>query len=205
MEGGLARAAGAGAAPGQRLAGAGAGWRAGEGAYAGPGGEVVAARVGEIVAVAAAGGGAGAGAGGGGVVGVARAGPAPRVPAPGDVVLARVGRVAPRAAFCEIVCAAGAPVAGAFPAQIRQQDVRAAETDRVRVYDCFRPGDVVRAEVLSLGDARAYFLSTAGAGLGVVYARHGVSGQPMVPRSWEEMECPASGAREPRKVAKLDG
>lgn len=139
------------------------------------------------------------------VVGVARAGPAPRVPAPGDVVLARVGRVAPRAAFCEIVCAAGAPVAGAFPAQIRQQDVRAAETDRVRVYDCFRPGDVVRAEVLSLGDARAYFLSTSGAGLGVVYARHGVSGQPMVPRSWEEMECPASGAREPRKVAKLDG
>eukprot|EP00967_Tisochrysis_lutea_P014217 scaffold15976_cov17-Tisochrysis_lutea.AAC.4 len=29
------------------------------------------------------------------------------------------------------------------------------------MYDCFRPGDVVRAEVVSLGDARSYYLSTA--------------------------------------------
>ena len=29
------------------------------------------------------------------------------------------------------------------------------------MYDCFRPGDVVRAEVISLGDARSYYLSTA--------------------------------------------
>lgn len=32
---------------------------------------------------------------------------------------------------------------------------------QVVIYDCFRPGDVVRAEVLSLGDARSYYLSTA--------------------------------------------
>ena len=37
--------------------------------------------------------------------------------------------------------------------------------------ECFRPGDVVRAEVLSLGDARSYYLSTAEPELGVVRAR----------------------------------
>ena len=39
--------------------------------------------------------------------------------------------------------------------------MRATEIDKVVVYDCFRPGDVVRAEVLSLGDARSYYLTTA--------------------------------------------
>jgi exosome complex RNA-binding protein Csl4 len=32
---------------------------------------------------------------------------------------------------------------------IRVQDVRATEKDRVRIYESFRPGDVVRAEVVS--------------------------------------------------------
>ena len=37
--------------------------------------------------------------------------------------------------------------------------------------NCFRPGDVIKAEVLSLGDSRSYYLSTAKNELGVVYAR----------------------------------
>ncbi len=39
------------------------------------------------------------------------------------------------------------------------------------MYDCFRPGDIVLAEVLSLGDARSYFLTTAKNELGVVHAK----------------------------------
>jgi len=31
----------------------------------------------------------------------------------------------------------------------------------VDMYQSYRPGDIVRAVVLSLGDARAYYLSTA--------------------------------------------
>ncbi len=42
---------------------------------------------------------------------------------------------------------------------------------QVIMYDCFRPGDIVRAEVLSLGDVRSYFLTTAKNELGVVFAR----------------------------------
>jgi hypothetical protein len=41
----------------------------------------------------------------------------------------------------------------------------------VKLYDCFRPGDIVRAKVTSLGDARTYYLSTAENELGVVYAK----------------------------------
>jgi exosome complex RNA-binding protein Csl4 len=39
------------------------------------------------------------------------------------------------------------------------------------MYACFRPGDIVRAEILSLGDQRSYYLTTAKNELGVVYAK----------------------------------
>lgn len=52
----------------------------------------------------------------------------------------------------------------------RKQDVRLTEVDSVDVTKCFRPGDVVIAEIISLGDARTYYLSVARNDLGVVYA-----------------------------------
>jgi exosome complex component CSL4 len=39
------------------------------------------------------------------------------------------------------------------------------------MYACFHPGDIVRAEILSLGDQRSYYLTTAKNDLGVVYAK----------------------------------
>ena len=53
---------------------------------------------------------------------------------------------------------------------IRTQDVRATEIDKVEIYKCFRPGDIVKAEVISLGDSRSYILSTAKNEYGVIYA-----------------------------------
>jgi exosome complex RNA-binding protein Csl4 len=50
------------------------------------------------------------------------------------------------------------------------QDIRATETDKVQVYRSFRPGDVILAAVISLGDARSYYLSTARNELGVIFA-----------------------------------
>lgn len=47
---------------------------------------------------------------------------------------------------------------------------RLTERDKVRMGECFRLGDIVKAKVLSLGDARSYYLSTAANELGVVYA-----------------------------------
>lgn len=134
------------------------------------------------------------------------------VPQPSSVVLGRVTRVTPRQATLSILVVDGRPCSsgdwrscgfanhaagedpsgsgGDFTGVVRQQDVRATEKDKVRLADSFRPGDIVRATVvsrlgegcsqkgftdmqackISLGDARSYYLSTASNHLGVVYA-----------------------------------
>ena len=55
-----------------------------------------------------------------------------------------------------------------------------------------------------MGDASAGFLLSTGVEqtLGVVHAKAAVSGEPLVPVSWNEMICPKTGAKEPRKPAK---
>lgn len=90
-----------------------------------------------------------------------------------------------------------------FQGLIRQQDIRATEKDKVKVGESFRPGDVVRAVVVSLGDQGGYYLSTAGNRYGVVMA-WGEGGGLCSPISWKEVVDPVTGAKEPRKVAKPD-
>jgi len=91
-----------------------------------------------------------------------------------------------------------------FTGVIRTQDVRATEKDRVKIGDCFRGGDVVRGVVISLGDARSYFVTTARNDLGVIFATS-EGGATMEPVSWQEMRCPKTGRIEKRKCAKPDG
>lgn len=152
------------------------------------------------------------------------------IPKIGDVVTARVTRLHPRFATVEILCVDDVPMRDQYNAIIRVQDVRATEIDKVEIYQSFRPGDIVRAEVvcstdffllflkkkkqlifqnyfslsikISLGTAHSYFLSTAQNQYGVIWAKS-VSGEPMVPLSWETMQCPKSGMKEHRKVARI--
>ncbi|KAL5715260.1 hypothetical protein ACHQM5_017101 [Ranunculus cassubicifolius] len=122
------------------------------------------------------------------------------VPEPGSIVIARVTKVMPKMASVDIMCVASKSVKEKFSAVIRQQDVRATEIDKVDMYLSFRPGDIVKAQVLSLGDARAYYLSTATNELGVVSAES-TGGATMVPISFTEMQCSVTGQIEQRKVA----
>ncbi|KAL7148714.1 hypothetical protein ABFS83_06G197500 [Erythranthe nasuta] len=124
------------------------------------------------------------------------------VPEPGAIVLARVTKVMAKMASADIVCVGPKSVREKFTGIIRQQDVRATEIDKVEMHSSFRPGDIVKALVLSLGDARAYYLSTAKNELGVVSAES-AAGATMVPISWTEMQCPSTGQIEQRKVAKV--
>ncbi|KAI3706104.1 hypothetical protein L1987_76360 [Smallanthus sonchifolius] len=124
------------------------------------------------------------------------------VPEPGCVVIARVTKVMARMASADIMCVGAKSVREKFSGVIRQQDVRATEIDKVDMHSSFRPGDIVKASVISLGDARAYYLSTAQNELGVVSAES-MTGSTMVPISWTEMQCPLTGQIEPRKVAKV--
>jgi exosome complex component CSL4 len=123
------------------------------------------------------------------------------VPQINSIVLAQIIKTTPQFAKVDILCVEGKALETTFPGLIRQQDVRATEIDKVIIYESFRPGDVVRASVISLGDSRSYYLSTARNELGVVFATS-MSGAPMIPVSWKEMQCTKTSLREPRKVAK---
>ncbi|KAI9837242.1 MAG: hypothetical protein M1819_000316 [Sarea resinae] len=117
------------------------------------------------------------------------------------VVLARVMRITPRQATVAILVVGESVCADEFQGLVRVQDVRATEKDKVKIYDSFRPGDIVRAKVISLGDQSNYYLSTANNHLGVIMATS-EAGTPMHPISWKEFKDPQTGATESRKVAK---
>jgi exosome complex component CSL4 len=88
-----------------------------------------------------------------------------------------------------------------FKALIRSQDIRSTDRDSVKTWECYQPGDIIRAVVLSLGDGASFYLSTARNDLGVVFARN-ENGELLYPLDWETMVAPGSGEVEKRKCAK---
>eukprot|EP00534_Pseudo-nitzschia_fraudulenta_P001356 CAMPEP_0201119746 /NCGR_PEP_ID=MMETSP0850-20130426/3860_1 /ASSEMBLY_ACC=CAM_ASM_000622 /TAXON_ID=183588 /ORGANISM="Pseudo-nitzschia fraudulenta, Strain WWA7" /LENGTH=241 /DNA_ID=CAMNT_0047385591 /DNA_START=48 /DNA_END=773 /DNA_ORIENTATION=+ len=133
----------------------------------------------------------------------------------GQRVIGRISRITPQNALLEIRVAEGVgSLRQPFCCEgaIKLEDVRSFSTtsggtpsknenkEAVVLAESFRPGDLVACRIISMGDSRRYFLSTAEIDLGVVRAqRNGVN---MVPVSWKEMECPETGIREARKCAK---
>ncbi|KAG0667362.1 exosome 3'-_5 exonuclease subunit ski4 (Csl4) [Monosporozyma unispora] len=90
-----------------------------------------------------------------------------------------------------------------FRGIIRSQDVRATDRDRVKMIDAFKPGDIVKAQILSLGDGVNYYLTTARNDLGVVFAKSdNGAGSLMYAMDWQTMTAPVTGAVEKRKCAK---
>jgi exosome complex component CSL4 len=128
----------------------------------------------------------------------------PLLPEVGTVVIGKITRTQSKQANIAILAlgSAGEHVCGdALPGLIRQQDIRATEIDKVKVSESFRVGDIVRAVVISLGDERSYYLSTAKNELGVIMATSEWGNQ-MYPISWKEYQDPTTGLKEMRKVAK---
>lgn len=123
------------------------------------------------------------------------------LPAVDSIIIARVTRINPRQATVAILIVDDTVCADSFQGLIRVQDIRATEKDKVKVVESFRPGDIVRAVVISLGDQSNYYLSTARNELGVVMAQSELGNQ-MAPASWKEMVDLKTGAKEARKVAK---
>lgn len=70
------------------------------------------------------------------------------LPAVGNVVLCRVTRITPRQAVVAILVCGDTVLEAEWQGVIRVQDVRATEKDRVKIYESFRPGDIVRASVV---------------------------------------------------------
>jgi len=95
-----------------------------------------------------------------------------------------------------------------FKGLIRSVDIRSTERDKVKTWQCFQPGDIIRAQIISLGDGINYYLSTAKNNLGVVLARsssenNGLdSGKLLYALDWQTMIVPETGDLEQRKCAK---
>lgn len=85
-----------------------------------------------------------------------------------DTVVCRVIKATSRQVVVDILCVGDTVLQEAFPGTIRREDVRTHDLDKLVLEDMFAPGALVNALVLSFGDARSYFLSTAKAGLGVI-------------------------------------
>ncbi|CAN7942251.1 unnamed protein product, partial [Ixodes hexagonus] len=124
------------------------------------------------------------------------------VPAPGNIVTAKITAVTHRLCKCSIIAIEDCELWEPFRGIIRKEDVHETEKDKVEMHKSFRMGDIVLARVMSIGDALSYYLTTAENMLGVVVALS-ASDVPMVPVSWTAMQCPVSSVREPRKIAKL--
>jgi exosome complex component CSL4 len=122
----------------------------------------------------------------------------------GQMILGRIQRVVLQEAVVEIIAAEGiGPVPQqAAEGQIRREDIRVGATEEIQVYEAFRPGDIVIAKIIAMGDTRRYTLTTAETELGVIRAVSRETGKPLVAVSWKEMECADTQVKEPRKCAK---
>lgn len=145
------------------------------------------------------------GGGGGGALSVSRGGASSSavVPEVGQLVLARVLRISPLCAHCEVLLCEGKPTSAFSGVLLREHVTPGGAADAPPMEDCVRPGDVLQAVVASLGDARSFFLSTAPLHCGVVAAKAEASGLPLRAVDFKEMED-AGGARERRKVARVE-
>ena len=101
----------------------------------------------------------------------------------GDLVLAHVVRIQANQALVNIVAVNEMILKQHARGAIRKEDVRPSDIDSVVMHQCFRPGDIVRASVISLGDARQYVLSTSGDEYGVMWAKCEETGHAMIPKS----------------------
>lgn len=133
----------------------------------------------------------GTGSGGGGTI----------LPEVNSVVLALITRLGPRFATCEILVIDSTVCRESFQGQIRREDIRATEKDKIKTEESFRVGDLVRGTVISLGDQSNYYVSTSENEFGVVMARSD-EGRLMYPVSWREFRDPVTGRAELRKAAK---
>ncbi|KAF2633035.1 hypothetical protein BU25DRAFT_87817 [Macroventuria anomochaeta] len=133
----------------------------------------------------------GTGSGGGGTI----------LPEVNSVVLALITRLGPRFATCEILVINNIVCRESFQGQIRREDIRATEKDKIKMEESFRVGDLVRGTVISLGDQSNYYVSTSENEFGVVMARS-EEGRLMYPVSWKEFRDPVTGRAEARKAAK---
>ncbi|CAF9904120.1 MAG: exosome 3'-_5 exonuclease subunit ski4 (Csl4) [Heterodermia speciosa] len=123
------------------------------------------------------------------------------LPSVGSIVLGKIIRCMVRQVNVAILVVDERVCADEWSGVVRREDVRATEKEKLVVGESFRVGDLIRGEVISLGDQTNYYLTTARNELGVIMAKS-EAGNTMHPISWKEFKDPITGETEARKVAK---
>jgi exosome complex component CSL4 len=85
---------------------------------------------------------------------------------------------------------------------IKRENIRSYDIEKIRIEQCFRPGDVIRALVLSTLESHNLYLSTSEEECGVMYAKCSTCKMPMMPINWHLMKCMKCNLFEERKVSK---
>jgi exosome complex component CSL4 len=122
---------------------------------------------------------------------------AARVPKVGSTVVGQVSSVQPQNAVVRIFQIGGRNLTGVFNGFLHVSDAHMRFVDSM--FDICKPGDIVRANVVSEMN-RAYHLSTRDKGLGVVYAFCSRCGYFLEPKGYN-MRCGRCGNVERRKTA----
>lgn len=128
---------------------------------------------------------------------------ADNIPCVDDIVIAKIIKITQRFCQAEIICLNDKPLLHPCIGIIRQQDIRQLDTDSVQIWKCFRPSDIIKAKIISLGNQNDYYLSTSQPQFGVISATSSL-GHTMKPIAWNKMQCMTTKIIESRKVAKVD-
>lgn len=128
----------------------------------------------------------------------------PANPSAGSSVIARVIRVNPRHVTCDILSIEGVPLKVTCRGQIRATDVT-ENVNLLSVYDHYRPGDIIKACIVTASLAKSVLLTTQSKQFGVLAAECKNSpGRYMVPVASNLMRCPDTKVYEFRKVKYQD-
>lgn len=81
----------------------------------------------------------------------------------GDIVYGEISKIKEEEAFVSIIQVNGVAMSRQIEGTIRKEHVREKLTEQVVISECYRPGDIIKAQVISLGDSsRSLYLTTAG-------------------------------------------
>ena len=123
------------------------------------------------------------------------------VPAPGHNVLGRIQRVTNGVVLVEITHIEGIKLFHHMQGSIRAEEIRLAG-QRSPLIDFFRPGDIIKAEIMSTADPKSYVLSALRQDHGVLQA-YSETGFPLtfIENDNTAMKCTQTSVIEKRLVA----
>lgn len=119
----------------------------------------------------------------------------------GDKVMCRATKLSMNQTNVDIISVGDKELKQVAKGVIRREDIQTSEIDTIVMSNSFRPGDLIRAKVISMGDSRNFYCSTSESDCGVRFARSQI-GNLMRPISWKEMQDIFTGKIEARKSAK---